>query len=95
MRMALYAILLLVSSSVCLIFTGSDSTALSSDASCEVVEIIFARGSGENLNGREAFPFIKNIKDRLASGSIEIHSYELGTEKQGSYQYPAKAIWGS
>lgn len=63
------------------------------DTNCTKIEIIFARGSGQNTNEEEAQAFFKKIGDRLKDSTFLAQTkYELGTEKYGGYQYPAVAV---
>lgn len=55
---------------------------------CAPVETIFARGSGQQLNEEESGRFRSQIESRIKT-SIAPNFYELGSQKQGSYQYPA------
>ncbi len=73
----------------------SDTSALASDKPCKNVEIVSARGSGRKLGEREMPRFIEQLKLRIESSTFTVNDYELGSERQGNYQYPAKAIIGS
>lgn len=85
---------LVIPTALCL-FVSSNTNGLASDVSCKNIEIISARGSGRKLGEREMPRFVEQLKLRIGSSAFTVNDYELGTEKQGSYQYPAKAIVGS
>jgi len=76
-----------------LIVNSNTSSALSIDNQCTIVETIFARGSGQPLQDREATRFKTEIGNRLKDESvISINNYELGTESYGGYRYPAVSV---
>ncbi len=85
---------LVIPAALCL-FVSTNTNGLASDVSCKNIEIISARGSGRKLGEREMPRFVEQLKLRIGSSAFTVNDYELGTEKQGSYQYPAKAIVGS
>ena len=62
-----------------------------SAASCDDVKIIFARGSGQELGEEESYTFRGNISKniKLALPNLKYSFYELGSEPQDGYQYPA------
>lgn len=71
------------------------SYAASIDKDCSTVEILFARGSGQDVNQEkaEAVTFFDQISERLRSSTLPPPmKYELGTESYGGYQYPAIAL---
>lgn len=82
---------LVVCSAVALTAAYVPSATPISASSCDDVQIIFARGSGENLNDEEYRAFrsdiTKNIK--LTLPKLKYSFYELGSDKQNGYQYPA------
>lgn len=57
---------------------------------CGDITIVFARGSGQALNDREAPKFLGDLADRL--GGLTVNGYELGTEPHGGAGYPAVGI---
>lgn len=61
-------------------------------SSCGDVTLVFARGSGQELNGREAPVFFDGVEDRLGS-DVRVTRYELGTEPHGNARYPAVGGW--
>ncbi|MEO7905321.1 MAG: cutinase family protein [Candidatus Saccharimonadales bacterium] len=69
-----------------------DTSALEVDSSCSDVNVIFARGSGQDLQGTEAKRFISQVKSRLGKGAVTGNFYELGTEKYGDSQYEAVTV---
>ena len=62
-----------------------------SAASCDDVKIVFARGSGQELGEEESYTFRGNISKniKLALPNLKYSFYELGSEPQDGYQYPA------
>lgn len=72
-----------------LMLTSDNSQALRADDSCKDVEIIFARGSGQSLGDGEAKRFFNQLNTRINSNKVNTSFYELGTENNGGYQYPA------
>lgn len=56
--------------------------------SCKDYHIIFARGSGQELNGPDWQSFSKAFKKYFQSAEY----YELGSRKQAGFQYPAVSI---
>lgn len=48
---------------------------------------IFARGSGQGLNAKEAQTFRRQLQNRV--GKDKLNFYELGSESYGGNQYPA------
>lgn len=58
------------------------------DAACADVTLVFARGSGQTLDFREAPSFFAKMQARL-SEDIRVNAYELGTEAHGGEAYPA------
>lgn len=64
-------------------------------ASCADVQFIFARGSGEALNGTSYRSWRENIEKLIQDSSLKYNFYELGTAPQYGAQYPAVAVGGS
>lgn len=60
--------------------------------SCDDVKFIFARGSGELLNGPSAAAWRSDIESTLRKSTLQYGFYELGTITQGSYRYPAASV---
>ena len=62
-----------------------------SAASCDDVKIVFARGSGQKLGEEESYTFRGNISKniKLTLPNLKYSFYELGSESQDGYQYPA------
>ncbi len=69
--------------------------ALADSYECSDLEFIFARGSGEALGSPSATAWEAENRNQLASSGLSYHFYELGSAKQGEYQYPASAVSGS
>ncbi|MBQ6510832.1 cutinase family protein [Candidatus Saccharibacteria bacterium] len=61
-------------------------------ASCNDVIFVFARGSGEALNDVSYQEFKTKIEENIPDDTLKYDFYELGSEMQGDYQYPAIAI---
>jgi hypothetical protein len=72
------------------------------DIECKDVEAVFARGSGQDVDGKEATAFNDKLSARV-KGVLTTNTYELGsapllakntqgTEK--SYQFPAVPVNG-
>lgn len=62
--------------------------------SCDDVQFIFARGSGEKLNDTSYQSWKTEITNQLSSSSLKYSFYELGSSNQAGYQYPAVAVSG-
>ncbi len=76
---------------------GSSSTApsLAGDQKCDDVQFIFARGSGEALNGPSSQAWRQAIEQKLSTTRLEYSFYELGSKDQYGFQYPAVTVAGS
>ncbi|MGY4644258.1 cutinase family protein [Cellulomonas sp. URHB0016] len=61
------------------------------DAACTTVDAVFARGSGQDVGGREATRFHDELTSRL-TGSLAPHYYELGSTSIAGKQYPAVPV---
>jgi hypothetical protein len=59
---------------------------------CGDVTLVFARGSGQSLGGREAPVFFGEVDDRLGA-DVDVARYELGAEAHGGARYPAAGGW--
>lgn len=61
---------------------------------CTKAEVIFARGSGQQVEqeDREAIRFFEQVSLRIAPSQIVPHRYELGKEVYGGHQYPAEDV---
>ena len=57
------------------------------DDECMLVTAIFVRGSGQELNAKEAQTFRRQLQNRV--GKDKLNFYELGSESYGGNQYPA------
>lgn len=57
------------------------------DDKCMLATAIFARGSGQGLNAKEAQTFRRQLQNRV--GKDKLNFYELGSESYGGNQYPA------
>lgn len=63
---------------------------------CNDVQFIFARGSGESLAGESAIAWEQSIRAALNERTaLRYDFYELGSTKQNGFQYPAVAVSGS
>lgn len=67
---------------------GANASAMSIDKACENVDIVFARGSGQNLGQSESSRLKLEIEARISKSST-LNFYELGTESYGGHKYPA------
>lgn len=76
------------------LLTSFTNTSSVNAASCNDVEFIFARGSGEPLNGASYSEWKKEISAQLASSSLTYDFHELGDDKNLPYGYRAVAISG-
>lgn len=63
--------------------------------SCDDVQFIFARGSGESLDDVSATDWQTSITSTLRDSTLRYHFYELGDQTQGGYRYPAVSVSGS
>ena len=57
------------------------------DNKCTLTTTVFARGSGQEINAKEADTFHKQLEYRV--GKDRVNFYELGSESYGGNQYPA------
>lgn len=93
-NLSLSASLLLLTSTLTLA-PPNDASALSDplNAPCATVDVVFARGSGQKLNAKDAEQFKKNIQNGMSSlkGST-INYYELGSQTINGSKYPAVKI---
>lgn len=65
-------------------------------ARCDDVQFIFARGSGEALQGPSETAWRTELTKLLGTKSnLQYSFYELGSSPQGGSQYPAAAVSGS
>lgn len=62
---------------------------------CDDVQFIFARGSGESLGDVSARTWEESLRELLAGSNLQYSFYELGSARQGQFQYPAVAVSGS
>lgn len=56
---------------------------------CADVMVVFARGSGQDLRGREASRFRERIAEAFQGTSTRLREYEVGTEPHAGAKYPA------
>ncbi|MEX2193930.1 MAG: cutinase family protein [Thermoleophilaceae bacterium] len=68
-----------------------DEAKASHTSSCADVTLVFARGSGQDLGGRETTKFFEAVDDRIGP-EIDVNTYELGTSPHGGEEYPAAGI---
>lgn len=65
---------------------------------CDDVQFIFARGSGEHLGDVSYQAWESSIKSAIAGLDIQTSFYELGSRSVSGYQYPAVSVsddfWG-
>ncbi|MBQ3352079.1 cutinase family protein [Candidatus Saccharibacteria bacterium] len=64
--------------------------------SCDDINFIFARGSGQNLSAAEYRDFKDNILSTMNSSglNLKINFYELGSDTYGGARYPAIDVGG-
>lgn len=55
--------------------------------SCGGVTLVVARGSGQDLHSREASVFLDRVTEALPT--LDVTTYELGTDAHGGTRYPA------
>ncbi len=63
--------------------------------SCPDLQFIFARGSGESLNGPSMQAWQGAIEAQIKDSSLTYEFYELGSKKYDGFQYSAVAVAGS
>lgn len=80
---------LIVLSSVLLNFQSTSAK------TCNDVEFIFARGSGEALHDKSEKAWREAISSQLASSNLRYDFYELGESSHGGAQYPAVTVSGA
>lgn len=71
------------------------SVSPASAISCNDVQFIFARGSGEKLSDVSFTAWHDGIIEALGTTTLHYDFYELGSQKLNGYQYPAVAVSGS
>lgn len=59
---------------------------------CDDVKFIFARGSGEKLGDVSVTAWRESITSALQKSTLQYSFYELGTNVQGGYRYPAVSV---
>lgn len=59
------------------------------DIACATVEVVFARGSGQELDKSPEVTRFKNQVSSKVESPLTHNFYELGRQKQNKYQYPA------
>lgn len=84
----IFALLFIATTSFGVILNSVPSVA----AGCNDVEFIFVRGSGESLNGPNYQAWRSSLEERLSHATLSYNFYELGSQKQMSYQYPLITI---
>lgn len=90
LRRALYYLLVAI-----YVATGSTMTLRPVKASsCVDVQFVFARGSGEKLNGPSYNAWRTAIEQRMKSSIASYDFYELGTAEQAGHKYPAATVSG-
>lgn len=86
--------LILILASCC----HSLSVSATPEPSCADVEFIFARGSGESLDSDTYRAWedslVSELGKELGAQSLNYHFYELGSQSQNGFQYPAVHISG-
>ncbi|HEX6205655.1 MAG TPA: cutinase family protein [Solirubrobacterales bacterium] len=77
-----------------LLFSISDVDASAPGDPCGDVTLVWARGSGQDPNEREATKYFESVEARLGPG-IQVTRYELGTETLDGARYNAVGVLGS
>lgn len=72
-----------------------DSNLTEITGDCRDLYIIFARGSGESLNGPSEQAWHNELEKVLRPRKVNYEFYELGSERWSGFQYPAVAVAGS
>ncbi len=88
----LFATCLIISTSLC---PGIAAYADQNDQKCDEVKIIFARGSGESLNDSSYEAWQYSLDYMLYGLDLRYSYFELGSDSNSEYQYPAVAVAGS
>ena len=63
--------------------------------SCDDVKIIFARGSGESLQDVSESAWREELTAKLQKSTLSYEFYELGSQAQAGFKYPAVSVSGS
>jgi len=69
----------------------SDSFAYA-DAGCDAIRVVFARGSGEDINYPTQQRFKQQLEARLSTSALSWSFYELGSSAHGGHQYKAISV---
>lgn len=88
MRITKFTLIVITATFISIINTTQDTMALKIDDTCSQLEIVFARGSGQDLKAEEAEQFRAQVENRIKS-PVEKHYYELGAETYGGHKYQA------
>lgn len=62
------------------------------DATCGAIEVVFARGSGQELSKSPESSRFDSLMSESIKSPLTYNFYELGSQKQAGYQYPAVDI---
>ena len=77
-----------------LVLGNSMSTTSATAEGCVDIKIIFARGSGGDLDGKEYKKFYTQITQRIETRVVSLGRYELGQDKTAPTSYPAVPVDG-
>ena len=84
---------LLTSTLLLVLLSGNTASANEPIRRCYDIQLVFARGSGEPLEGKNYTGFRDEIKERLQLGDISVDAYELGSNRgYKGYAYPAEKV---
>lgn len=93
MRVGLGLALALAISAGLLNIASAPAEANGLGAECTTVDVVFARGSGQDVGGPEAERFRTQIESRLST-PVTMNPYELGSTSIEGHQFPAVAVAG-
>lgn len=90
MKKYIFVLLVVATSFLVVLLYGQTTEAKSVSDTCQKAEIVFVRGAGSDLRGRESNRFEQQLAVNLKS--TKFHYYELGTEQYNGRRYPAVDI---
>lgn len=88
MKIAKLIFISIITTFILIVSASQSTSALNVNDNCSQVEIVFVRGSGQDLKASEAERFRAKVEGRIKSPT-EKHYYELGTETYGGHKYQA------
>lgn len=78
-----------------ILLAGAQTAAIQAidlDIDCASVEVIFARGSGQNLEEKEFKRFQEELGRRMEDTELKVNIYELGKDVDNVESYPAVGL---